>query len=142
MQSFWARNYNKRMMLGNTFKMMWRNATKYRLQTFISLVGLIIGLACFIVIALFVKHELSYDRQFSKSESIYRVTMSSTVGGLTNTIPTSYAPIGPELKARYGEVVEFTRIINYKYTRQLPTFRSGDKVFYEEGVIFADSTFF
>lgn len=141
-ENFWATNYNTRVMLSNTFKMMWRNALKYRLHTFISLVGLAIGLTCFIVIALFVKHELSYDTQFSKSESIYRVTMSSTVGGLTNTIPTGYPAIGPEVKARYGDVAEFTRIINYKYTRQQPTFRSGEKIFYEGGVIFADSTFF
>ncbi|MEZ4946117.1 MAG: ABC transporter permease [Cyclobacteriaceae bacterium] len=141
-ESFYAINYNTRLMLNNIFKIMWRNALKYRLHTFISLIGLAIGLMCFLVIALFVKHELSFDTQFSKSESIYRVTMSSTVGGNTNTIPTSYAPIGPELKARFGEVAEYTRIINYKYTRQQPTFRSGEKVFYEDGVIFADSTFF
>ncbi|MEP2668694.1 MAG: ABC transporter permease [Cyclobacteriaceae bacterium] len=140
--TFQSINHNTSIMLRNTLKIMWRQAMKYRLHTGISLVGLATGLACFIIIALFVKHELSYDKQFSKSESIHRVTMSSSVGGMTNTIPTSYAPIGPELQARYGEVAAYTRIINYKYTRQQPTFTYKDKTFYENGVIFADSTFF
>lgn len=141
-ESFKAKNYTSTIMVKNIFKIMWRNALKYRLHTLISLTGLIIGFTCFLIISLYLSHELNYDKLFTKSTNLFRVTMSSTVGGIDNKIPTSYAPIGPELRAKYEEVADYVRIINYKYTRQQPTFRNGDKVFYEDKVIFADSNFF
>lgn len=115
---------------------------KHSLHSAINIIGLSVGLSCFIVIALYVRHELSYDKMFADSESIYRVTMSSVVGGNANHIPTSYAPIGPALKEKFPSVTRYTRVYNYKYSRLEPTFRYGDKVNYENKVIFGDSTFF
>jgi putative ABC transport system permease protein len=79
---------------------------------------------------------------FDRSESIYRITMSSVVGGTTNHIPTLYPTVGPAIAERFPSVGKYTRIYNYKYSRLEPTFRYGDKVHYEQKVIFGDSTFF
>lgn len=141
-ESFSATYPTTKAMLYNTLKMMWRQATKFRLHTAINVTGLTVGFTVFIVVALFLKHELDFDKQFEHSKDIYRITMSSTVGSVENSIPTTFSVFGPELKAQYGEVTDYARVINYKYTRLRPTFRQGDKIFYEDGVIFADSTFF
>ncbi|MGE0589032.1 MAG: ABC transporter permease [Cyclobacteriaceae bacterium] len=141
-ESFNATYPTPKAMIYNTLKMMWRQATKFRLHTAINLTGLTVGFTVFIIVALFLKHELDFDKQFANSNDIYRITMSSTVGGVENAIPTTFPVFGPELQARYGEVADFARVINYKYTRLRPTFRHEEKVFYEDGVIFADSTFF
>jgi len=135
-------NYSTKLMMKNILKMLWRNQSKNKKYSFINLAGLSLGFACFMAILLYVIHELSYDRMFANSSSIYRVTMSSTVGGVTNNIPTSYPTLGPELQYRFDDIEKYVRIINYKYSRQVPTFNIEEKIFYEENVIFADSTFF
>jgi putative ABC transport system permease protein len=129
-------------MLRNNIKMMLRNMRKHFTHSVINVAGLSIGLSCFIVIALYVRHELSYDKIFKDSESIYRITASSVVGGTTNHIPTSYPAIAPMMAERFPSIGKYTRIYNFKYSRLEPTFRYGDKVHYEQKVIFGDSTFF
>ncbi|NOT77082.1 MAG: FtsX-like permease family protein [Cyclobacteriaceae bacterium] len=137
-----SENYNTPLMLKNTLKMMLRNMQRHRTHAAINILGLSLGLACFIVITLYLKHELGYDKMFDKHESIYRITASSSVGGKVNHIPTSFPAFGPEVVERFGDVKNYTRIFNYKYTRMVPTFRYDDKIFYEDKVIFADSSFF
>ena len=122
--------------------MMLRNMRKHFTHSLINIVGLSVGLSCFIVIALYVRHELSYDKMFTNSQSVYRVTMSSIVGGNNNHIPTSYPTIAPAIAERFPSVGKYTRIYNFKYSRLEPTFRYGDNVHYEQKVIFGDSTFF
>src|SRR5438105_1082332 len=73
-----SRNYNTPLMLQNTWKIMLRNLRKHGTHAIINVAGLALGLACFVAITLYVKHELAYDRSFAKASSIYRVTMSST----------------------------------------------------------------
>ncbi|HWA35180.1 MAG TPA: ABC transporter permease, partial [Cyclobacteriaceae bacterium] len=137
-----SENYNMPVMVRNTWKIMLRNLRKHSSHAIINVAGLALGLTCFIVVVVYVKHELGYDTAFTKSSSLYRVTMSSTVGGTDNFIPTSYPTLGPEIQSRFPEVESFTRIFNYKYTRMIPTFRFDDRIFYEDKVIFADSNFF
>lgn len=129
-------------MLRNHLKMLLRNMRKHVLHSAINITGLSIGLSCFIVIALYVRHELSYDKMFADSGSIYRITMSSVVGGNNNHIPTVYPAIAPVISERFPSITDYTRIYNFKYSRLEPTFRYGDKVYYENRVIFGDSTFF
>lgn len=129
-------------MLRNHLKMMLRNMRKHSLHTIINITGLSIGLSCFIVIALYVRHELSYDKMFAGSESIYRVTNSSTVGGNNNHIPTTYPNVGPDARDAFPSVTNYTRVYTFKYSRREPTFRYGDNVYYEQRVIFGDTTFF
>jgi putative ABC transport system permease protein len=129
-------------MLRNNLKMMLRNMRKHLTHSVINIAGLSIGLSCFIVIALYVRHELSYDKMFRDSKSIYRITASSVVGGTTNHIPTSYPAFAPVMAGRFPSISKYTRIYNFKYSRLEPTVSYGDKVHYEQKVIFGDSAFF
>jgi putative ABC transport system permease protein len=122
--------------------MMLRNMRKHTMHSVINIVGLAVGLSCFIVIALYVKHELAFDTMFENSQSTYRITMSSVVGGQTNHIPTSYPALAPAVSDRFPSISDITRVYNFKYSRLEPTFRYGEKVNYETKVIFGDSTFF
>jgi putative ABC transport system permease protein len=129
-------------MFRNNLKMMLRNMRRHSMQSVINIAGLAVGLSCFMVIALYVRHELSFDTMFSRSSSIYRVTMSSVVGGQANFIPTSYPTIAGEISDQFPSIEGTTRLYNFKYSRLEPTFAVGDKVYYENKVLFADSTFF
>ena len=46
---------------------------KQRLNSFLNIIGLAVGIACSLLIIFHVKHELSYDRYFSKADRIYRL---------------------------------------------------------------------
>lgn len=141
-ETFFADYHKRFMMVRNNFKIMVRNMMKYKTYATLTIGGLAVGLTCFVLIALYVKKELTFDHSLMRFHSLYRVTMSSVVGGKENRLPTSFSAIGPLLKANYPEVENYTRLINYKYSRLVPTFRSGDAIYYESGVLFADTTFF
>lgn len=53
----------------------WRNLRKNRLFSFINIFGLALGIACELLIILHIKEELSFDKGFSKSERLYRLSM-------------------------------------------------------------------
>ena len=61
-------------MLKNYFKIALRNLLNNKTYSLINISGLAIGIACFMLIYLFVKDELSYDRFNSKANRIYRLT--------------------------------------------------------------------
>jgi len=61
-------------MFKNYFKIAYRNMFKNKLNSFISIMGLTIGIACFILIMLWVQDELSFDSFHKNANNIYRVT--------------------------------------------------------------------
>ena len=71
-------------MLRNYLKIAWRNLVNNKTFSFINIVGLAIGLACFILIALYVLDELSFDRHNRKADRIYRVNSDIKFGGTDN----------------------------------------------------------
>jgi putative ABC transport system permease protein len=100
--------------------------------------GLAIGLTSFLFISLYVINEKSYDRFHRNYENIYRVkVIGRMAGGEINQAITA-APMAQALLKDYPEVLKATRV------RQMGDFliRFGDKKFNEDGVLFADSTFF
>ncbi len=69
-------------MFNNYFKVAWRNLWNNKIFSLINISGLSAGLACCILIFLFIQHELSYDRFHTQANNIYRITsiMQSTNG--------------------------------------------------------------
>ena len=65
-------------MLKNYFKIAWRNLLKQRAFSCINIFGLAAGLTCFLLIALFLADELTFDGFHTKEASLYRVTESYT----------------------------------------------------------------
>ena len=69
-------------MLKNYFKIALRNLKKHKGYTFINITGLAVGLACCLLIVLFVRDELSYDRYHDNADQIYRITLDALLGEL------------------------------------------------------------
>ncbi|HEY0740288.1 MAG TPA: ABC transporter permease [Chryseosolibacter sp.] len=130
------------MYYNNNLREFVRDAKNSLSLTTIKLVILVTGFAAIVFAGSYIHAELSYDKHFSEPEQIYRVTMSSEVGGLDNHTPTSYPAIGPALKERFQDVKTFTRVFSYKFARFSPTFAYKDNVYVEDEVLFGDSTFF
>ena len=78
-------------MLKNYFKIAWRNLLKQKAFSFINIFGLSVGLICFLLIALYLTDELTFDTFHTKAGSLYRVIETSTTPSGKETTATSVA---------------------------------------------------
>ncbi|WP_422858125.1 ABC transporter permease [Flagellimonas sp. S174] len=93
-------------MIKNYLKLAWRNLLKNKGYSAINIGGLAIGLACFLLIAIFISNELSFDDYHEKKDRIYRVAHHSNAEDLSDTWIWGNAPIGPALKSDFPEIIE------------------------------------
>jgi len=125
-------------MLKNYLKIALRNLLRHKGYSFINIAGFAIGMACCLLILIYVRHELSYDRYHKDAERIYRIVQDIR----TQTANRIFAPVSPmvapTLKADYPQVENSTRI--------LPTssrlVKRDDIVFYEDRFMYADQELF
>lgn len=93
-------------MFKNYIKIAWRNILKNKGYSIINIGGLAIGLTCFLLIAIFISNELSYDNYHEKKDSIYRVIHHSNADSPDDAWVWGNAPVGPSLKSDFPEIVE------------------------------------
>ena len=91
------------------FKIALRNIIKSPGYAAINIVGLAIGMACSLVILVWVTHELSYDRFHDNADDIYRVVQKIHFSDHTTTWAITQGPLGPQLKKDFPEVINYTR---------------------------------
>ncbi len=126
-------------MFKNYLKIAWRNLLKNKTFSLINIAGLASGLACFILITLYIIDELNYDRFHEKADRIYRVHSDIRFGGTHMSLAVTSDPMGATLKKDYPQVEQFTRI----YANEGSKLFKKDNVFISEGrVVYADSTLF
>jgi putative ABC transport system permease protein len=125
-------------MFRNYLKIAWRNLVRNKAYSFINIAGLATGLACFILISLYVIDELSYDRYNEKADRIFRVESDIAIGGSSLKLAVASDPMGETLKRDYPEVEAYTRF-HANYSRLV---RKGNDFISEDNVVHADSTLF
>lgn len=96
-------------MLSNYFKIAWRNIVGNPLFSAINIIGLAIGLACCIIITIFVRYELSFDKHWDNADRTYRVTRDFFGNDLQ--LAAVAPPIAPLIKQDFAEVEDVTRIL-------------------------------
>src|SRR5882757_6517847 len=126
-------------MLKNYLKIGWRNLLKNKGFSIINITGLATGLACFILIALYVVDELSYDRYNEKADRVYRVNADINFGGNKLHLAVNSDPMGATLKKDYPQVEEYTRFYNSNGSKLV---KKGNEYIDEIHVAHADSTLF
>jgi len=100
-------------MLKNYFKTALRNIEKHTVHTIINVVGLTVGLAFFILIGLYVRHELGYDGFHQNKDRIYRVEQILAHESGTEATAGCPTPLSGVLQADIPEVESVTRVLNY-----------------------------
>ena len=124
-------------MLKNYVKVVLRSIRRQSGYSLINIAGLAIGMACCLLITLWVFDELSYDRFHEKAPHLYRVEENQFYSGRVYHVTVTPYPLAPVLKQEIPEIVEATR---YVYSGgQL--FRHGEKSFYEDRVWAVDPAF-
>ncbi len=124
-------------MIKNYFKIAIRNLLGNKMLSFINILGLAIGIACCLLIALYVHHEMSYDKFHTKGDRIVRVTMEYAFDGEPSKVAVTGNKVFPAFRRDFPEVENGVRIYNTP-----AIVKYGDKVFDEKAFVYADSTLF
>ena len=97
-------------MIKNYLKQSWRSIIKNKTHSLVNIIGLSIGLTCFTLIALWVNHELSYDKFNDNYSRIFRLTgIEKRETGITESAVSS-APMAKALQNDYAEVENTVRM--------------------------------
>src|SRR5215211_3223802 len=126
-------------MLKNYFLITWRNFRKFKIFSAINILGLSSGLACCILMFLFIQHELSYDQFNKRAQNIYRVVSDMENNGSKSTLAVTPAPWVPLMKKDFPEITEYVRLLK---DEKVLIGQPGEQHFYETEMLYADSTFF
>jgi putative ABC transport system permease protein len=125
-------------MLRNYLKSAFRNLVKSKFYTSINIIGLAVGLATCLLILLYVKDELSFDRYNTKAERIYRVNNEIKYGNNHMDLAVCPAILGSSMVREMPQVEQYTRI---RWSGSL-LIKKGNENVQESRVAFADSTLF
>jgi putative ABC transport system permease protein len=104
----------------------------------INVLGLAVGIACCLLIGLYVREEKGYDRFHEDAESIYRVNWDFDWRGNAGVAPGTPPPLAAAFTAEIPGVEAATRLYPVAGT----TVRHGDTSFDEDAILAADSNFF
>ncbi len=124
---------NPIIMFRHNFKIARRNLVKNKSYSLLNILGLAIGMACSILILLWVQHELSYDRFHTNANYIYRLSCN---GGDFRTA-VSPAGLAGGLQRELPEVTSTVRL-THQYSA---LFEVDNRKFQEKRVFYADSNF-
>ncbi len=125
-------------MFNNLIKHSLRSFKRQKAYIIINILGLTIGIACSLLIALYVLQEASYDRYNVKKDRICRIILHGKIGGEELTVSSTPAIIGPTMLNEFPEVEDFLRM-----TGRGPTVIEYNQQSYtDDNVVGADSSFF
>ena len=125
-------------MLRNYLSVAWRNIRQSPLYAFINIFSLAIGLACCMVIYLFIRDERSFDSFHSRKASLYRLNEVQNFPGTNiQKVALTMPGMGPFLLKEFPEVVNYTRFM----CRPKQLMMKDEKRFLLPFVATVDSTF-
>ncbi len=125
-------------MYENYLKVALRNLLKKKAYSAINIFGLGLGMACCMMILMYVEYERSFDNYHTKKDRIYRVIHGSQTDDLSNYWVWGNAPIGPALADNFPEI---DKVLQFSGRSDI-LLTNGDKIYQEDGVFFMDSTAF
>lgn len=124
-------------MFKNYLKVAFRNSVKHKFYATLNVLGLGIGMACCLLILMYVAHELSYDNFHSKADRIYRVATDIKTPTETLRIAQTSTPMAAAMKSDLAEVENMVRIDDAEFLMEI-----DGNTFQEDNAMIADASFF
>src|SRR5690349_24668945 len=124
-------------MLRNYFTVALRHLLKNKTFSLINILGLSTGIACCLLLSLYIQDEFSYEKHFDAHDRVYRIYTSFTRDGKTEVFPRSSPPIAMDLINEAPEVETATRIVNPPEV-EVHLIRYGENTFYEKSGVLVD----
>jgi putative ABC transport system permease protein len=133
-------------MLKNYFKIAWNNLKKNKVFSFINIFGLSVGLASCMLISLYIRNEMSYDKYQQNGNNIYQLNTIFIKKGEETKTATTPSPMAMTMQMDFPEIEQTTRLVALfaedKTLLQYNEKNGVPKSFYEPKGYLADSTFF
>lgn len=123
-------------MFKNNLKLIVRKLQKEKLFTLVNVLGLTIGLTAFLMISLYIRHELSFDKFHKDYENIYRVTSKYQERETRGTITSDYVEFFKD------DVIGLNSYSRVSSVNQLTLISGGGKELNTSGVLSVDPNFF
>jgi len=127
-------------MLNNYLKVAVRNILRHKGFSAINMLGLAIGIACSIIVFLWIQDELSYDSFHQDADRIFSAVIDYKSGNQEGQVNKTNPPLAPTMMADIPEIESATRFLHA--VNKLVTYADGDRNFLENGIFYADSTIF
>ena len=126
-------------MFRNYLKVAIRNLRKHKAYSLVNISGLAVGMACFILISLWVYDETHYDSFHANSGRLFRLILHKADEPTDPGFPSAPYILPQILKNEFPEIEETVRVRDRAYPSAV---RCGDISFYENRFFLADATFF
>jgi putative ABC transport system permease protein len=126
-------------MFKNLIKVAFRNIWKKKLFSLINIIGLSVGIACFFLIIINVRHESSYDKFQKDGDRIYRVALERIYPEKVIFYAVIPYSIGDAMKTDFPEVEKMTRVL---FNRGPVVLRYKEKSYEETKIFFVEQNFF
>jgi putative ABC transport system permease protein len=110
-------------MIRNYFKIAIRNIKRYSTFSILNISGMAIGMACAILLLLWVRYERSYDRFHENADRLFRVVQTDNYDGRIHHLAATPFPLAAALKEEYPEILRSTRFHNWPIS-----FPKGDNI--------------
>jgi len=127
-------------MLKNYFISAYRSIVKNKFYSILNIFGPAIGITCAILILLYVKEEVTFDKYNKNYRRIYRLESDFNISGKPTLAALTPIPMAPTLKDEYPEIREVARFAGFGLQDIL--FQYKDLKFFEDKIYFTDSTVF
>jgi putative ABC transport system permease protein len=131
--------------VGHYFTVLLRNLRRERLYAAINIAGLALGLACCLILGLFLRSELTYDQHYPDHQNIYRIENEFVMSGRTQTFSITSAALGPMIAAEYPQHIKAAiRLSDNSNQGGVPLHRIDEpgKIFYWERSFLAEENLF
>jgi len=139
-------------MLRQFLKHALRNLVRNKVYSFINILGLALGITCCLLLSLYIRDEMSYDRHHKRAGDLYRIVTHFQSGSAVDRVGAVSPPIAMALKAEVPEVEAAVRIVDPPGVKEYYTtggkekarslLQYKDHLFYESDGLLADSTLF
>ncbi|MBN2265721.1 MAG: ABC transporter permease, partial [Candidatus Aminicenantes bacterium] len=126
-------------MFRNYVKVGIRNLRRHKAYSLINIAGLAVGMACFILIALWIHDETHYASFHADSDRLFRLILHRADDPADPGFPSTPYILPHILKDEFPEIEETVRVRDRAYPSAV---RLGDVSFYEERFFLADASFF
>ncbi|GET34138.1 ABC transporter permease [Prolixibacter bellariivorans] len=127
-------------MIITTIKLTFRDFKRNKLYSFIKIGGFAIGLSACFLIALYIRHELSYDKNYINGERIYRVVQVQNIDGRIVPGTVLQAPLAETLKKEFPEIENAGRIMYFNAGKNRISRSDHLEYFNESGFAFVDQS--
>lgn len=126
-------------MFNNFIKVTLRTLYREKIYATLNIAGLSIAIGCCIILGLYIRSELTYDRHHHKHKQIYRIIKQNSYSGELMNFKGVSHQLGPLLKKDFPEIIDYVR---FAPAREKHLFRHGDNAFYCEATYYADNSVF